>query len=100
MTTEEATAQGSNSCICLSMRLDLLALWKIPEYKVIIIVIVIIFRNEMFLFLAKIIKLSREAEHSNFKWFPLASVSTLLQGKLSFFSHKATSIQSINDHCK
>lgn len=70
------------------MRLDLLALWKIPEDQVIIIVIIIIFRNKMFLFLVKIIKLSRESEHSNFKLFPLASVSTLLHGKFSFFPIK------------
>lgn len=99
MTTEEATAQGSNSCICLSIEARSASPVedsRIPSNNN---------RNSHYIqkqdvpFSGQIIKLSREAEHPNFKLFPLASVS-ILHGKLSFFSHKATSIQSINDHCK
>lgn len=88
MTTEEAIAQGSDSNICLSRRLNLLALWKILEYQVIIIIIVTTLRDKMFLFLLKITKLSREAEHSNFKLFPLVSVVNPVHVKLSFFPIK------------
>ena len=86
------------SLICLYTRLGLLALWKIPEYQVIII-IVIIFRDEMFHFLVKIIKLFRKAEHSNFKYsFSIRLNSAPWQAVL--FAHQATSIQSINNRCR
>lgn len=89
----EATAQGSNSFICLSMRLNLLALWNIPGCPIIIITIICTICS---FFLIKRIRFPKEAEHSNFESFPLVSVLP----PLSLFSSKATSIQSINYHYK
>lgn len=87
-TTEEAIAQGSTFCMFTHESQPASPLLD-HRMQVIVIIILIIFKDKIFLFLVKI-KLPREAEHSNFKLFPLVYVLTPLSGKLSIWHIKQT----------